>query len=164
MKHRKPVSYTHLDVYKRQVYGGRSPKGFDCSGLTSYVFEKNGITLPRTATPQYAMGTKVAKSDLQVGDLVFFGGKRIEHVGIYVGDGNFIHSPSPGKSVRIETLMSGYYSCLLYTSCDAVDPAVPHMGQNQGIVCQKAQAGCRTHSVVTLFHALLVDRFVCFKI
>lgn len=92
------------------VYGGRSPKGFDCSGLTSYVFEKNGITLPRTATPQYAMGTKVAKSDLQVGDLVFFGGKRIEHVGIYVGDGNFIHSPSPGKSVRIETLMSGYYS------------------------------------------------------
>lgn len=92
------------------VYGGRSPKGFDCSGLTSYVYELNGITLPRSATPQYAMGTKVSKSELQPGDLVFFGSGHIEHVGIYVGDGNFIHSPRPGKSVQIETLMSGYYS------------------------------------------------------
>jgi Cell wall-associated hydrolases (invasion-associated proteins) len=94
------------------VYGGRSASGFDCSGFTGYVYEKNGISIPRTSASQSGVGTKVDKGALQAGDLVFFGcgGSGVNHVGIYVGDGQFIHSPSPGKTVRLESLSSSYYS------------------------------------------------------
>ena len=82
------------------VFGGTTPKGFDCSGFTQYVFRKAGVSLPRTSAAQGKVGTKVSRSELRAGDLVMFPG----HVGIYIGSGKFIHSPSPGKSVRIDDL------------------------------------------------------------
>ncbi|MFP5528048.1 C40 family peptidase [Peptococcus simiae] len=84
------------------VWGGMSPAGFDCSGLTSYVFAQNGKSLPRTAAAQQSFAKPVAFNDLQPGDLVFWGAPAY-HVGIYIGDGKYIHAPAPGQSVSIGT-------------------------------------------------------------
>lgn len=98
----------------RYVYGGASPKGFDCSGFTQYVFKQFGISLPHSSASQYTKVTKISKSQLQPGDLVFFsntaGSSSIGHVGIYVGNGNFIHAPRPGKTVCYDSMNSSYYS------------------------------------------------------
>lgn len=94
------------------VYGGSSPRGFDCSGFTSYVFRQAGISLNRTATGQLSNGTSVSKDQLQPGDLVFFRRnttKPVSHVGIYVGDGNFIHASTNDYVVRYDSLY-GYYA------------------------------------------------------
>ncbi|MBC2714002.1 MAG: C40 family peptidase [Desulfobacteraceae bacterium] len=97
-------------------YGGTTPKGFDCSGFTSYVFKKAGIEIPRTAGAQYRQGSSVSKSDLKKGDLVFFTrwgliGKIFSpgHVGIYIGNDRFIHAPSKGGKVRIDLLNNVYW-------------------------------------------------------
>lgn len=82
------------------VWGGMSPNGFDCSGLTSYVFAQHGKLLPRTADAQQAAATPVAMNQLQPGDLVFWG-KPAYHVGIYIGNGQYIHAPQPGQSVSV---------------------------------------------------------------
>ena len=95
------------------VYGGTSPSGFDCSGFVYYVLKIHGITIARTCASMYNCGTKINKSDLQPGDLVFFQGTSaagISHVGIYVGNGQFIHSPHRGKVVSFSDLSSGYYA------------------------------------------------------
>jgi cell wall-associated NlpC family hydrolase len=89
------------------VWGGASPSGFDCSGLTMYVYAQLGVSLPHNAAAQYGMGTPVPRSDLEPGDLVFFYG--LGHVGIYVGGGSFIHAPHTGTVVQISS-MSGWYS------------------------------------------------------
>jgi cell wall-associated NlpC family hydrolase len=89
------------------VWGGASPSGFDCSGLVMYVFAQVGISLPHSSYAQYGMGSPVARSDLQPGDLVFFDG--LGHVGIYVGGGSFIHAPHTGDVVKISSL-SGWYA------------------------------------------------------
>ena len=83
--------------YKR---GGTTTSGFDCSGFTMHLYNHFDIKLPRIANDQTTKGTVVSKSNLQVGDLVFFGA-AISHVGMYIGDGKFIHSPKPGSSVKI---------------------------------------------------------------
>lgn len=83
-------------------WGGTTPSGFDCSGFTQYVFRKAGVNLPRTSAEQGRVGTRVSRSELRPGDLVYFPG----HIGIYVGNGQFIHSPSPGKRVTIDSLSS----------------------------------------------------------
>ncbi len=84
----------------RYVYGGTSPKGFDCSGLVQYACREVGISVNRTSRAQYSNGVAVSKSNLQPGDLVFFSkGSGISHVGIYAGGGQVIHAPSPGKRV-----------------------------------------------------------------
>lgn len=96
------------------VYGGSSPKGFDCSGFTMYVYKHFNISLPHSSASQYTRVTKVSRDNLQPGDLVFFsntaGGSTIGHVGIYVGNGNFIHAPRPGKTICYDSLYSSYYS------------------------------------------------------
>lgn len=96
----------------RYRWGGKTPKGFDCSGYTQYVFEQHGITLPRTAQEQIAEGIIVDKENLKCGDLVFFRnthqGSLVTHVGIYVGDGMMIHCAS--KGVKLESMDSVYYS------------------------------------------------------
>lgn len=84
-------------------WGGNGPSTFDCSGLTKYVYNQFGIYLPRTADAQASSGTYVAKSDLQPGDLVFFGNPAY-HVGIYVGSGNYIHAPQDNEVVKISAL------------------------------------------------------------
>lgn len=93
----------------KYVWGGSSlTKGADCSGFTQQIYKKFGVSLPHKASYQAKMGTKItSKSDLQAGDLVFFGSKNnITHVGIYGGDGKFIESPHTGASVRVSKLSS----------------------------------------------------------
>lgn len=94
------------------VYGGRSPSGFDCSGFTGYVYSQLGVTLPRTSSSQASYGVAVEKTDLQPGDLLFFNtrGGGVSHVGLYVGNGSFIHAPMPGTSVSYANLHSAYWS------------------------------------------------------
>ena len=93
------------------VFGGTSPYGFDCSGYVQYVFAHSGISLPRTADVQYEVGTPVSTTDLVPGDLVFFTTYTYgaSHVGIYVGEGNFIHASS-SQGVTISSLSHAYYS------------------------------------------------------
>lgn len=111
------VEYAKQFIGTPYVYGGSSPSGFDCSGFVKYVYSKFGVTLTRSSYSQVSEGTYVARENLQPGDLVFFGTKgNVHHVGIYVSDGNFIHAPKPGKTVRIETLQSGYYNNNYYTA------------------------------------------------
>ena len=91
------------------VWGGTTPRGFDCSGLVQYVCRQNGISVPRVAASQRNVGTYVSRANLQPGDLVFFGnGGRITHVGIYVGNGNMIHAPQTGDVVKISSINSSY--------------------------------------------------------
>ncbi len=89
------------------VWGGASPGGFDCSGFVMYVFAQVGVSLPHNAAAQYGVGTPVSQGQLQPGDVVFFDG--LGHDGIYIGGGNFIHSPHTGDVVKISSL-SGWYA------------------------------------------------------
>jgi hypothetical protein len=94
-------------------WGGTSPQqGFDCSGLTMAVYKLNGMKLPRSSKDQFAVGTSISQSQFSKGDLVFFAtsqGKKVTHVGIYIGDGQFIHAPGKDKKIRIDSLMNGYF-------------------------------------------------------
>lgn len=95
-------------------YGGKSPEtGFDCSGFVRYVFSQaTKITLPPTARAISQMGKTVKKEELQPGDLVFFNTLKtaFSHVGIYMGNNKFIHSPSAGGSVRVESMDNAYWN------------------------------------------------------
>jgi peptidoglycan DL-endopeptidase CwlO len=84
------------------LWGGESPKGFDCSGLVAYVYAQLGITLPHYAAAQYQLGVAVPRDQLQPGDLVFF--DALDHVGIYIGGGQFVHAPHTGDVVKITSL------------------------------------------------------------
>ena len=104
------------------VYGGTSPSGFDCSGFMQYVARNNGITIQRTATAQLQNGTYVARSDLQPGDLVFFGyGSTASHVGMYIGDGKFVHAQNSSTGVVITSLSQNYYDSRYLTARRIVD-------------------------------------------
>ena len=95
------------------VYGGASPSGFDCSGFVYYVLKSLGYSPARTPADQYAMGTAVSKDNLQPGDIVFFAatyGSGISHVGIYAGNGQFIHAPNSRSVVSYSDLTSGYWA------------------------------------------------------
>jgi len=97
------------------VFGGTTPNGFDCSGYVRYVFAKAGIYLPRTADAQYECGYAVSTAELQPGDLVFFSTYEpgASHVGIYLGDGNFINASS-SRGVSVASLYSSYWgSCYI---------------------------------------------------
>jgi cell wall-associated NlpC family hydrolase len=96
------------------VRGGRElTTGFDCSGFVRYVFRQSlGFDLPSNSTSQFAIGHRVDRDGLRMGDLVFFRihGKRVSHVGIYLDNGLFIHAPSRGKRVRIDHLDASYWT------------------------------------------------------
>lgn len=94
------------------VWGGETTAGFDCSSFTQYVMKQNGITIPRTAAEQYAVGTPVDKENLQVGDLVFFTTYKpgASHVGFYMGNNQFIHDSSAAKQVTINSLTETFYT------------------------------------------------------
>lgn len=106
------IAQDYLGVKYR--WGGSSPDtGFDCSGLVSFVVEQSlGLRLPRNAAEIAQLGAKVDRNELQPGDLVFFNtlGRRYSHVGIYVGDNRFVHAPSSGGVVRVESMEMRYWT------------------------------------------------------
>lgn len=108
----KLIDFAKSFVDTPYVYGGSTPKGFDCSGFVQYVFKNVGVTLPRTANEQATVGEYVSYSNLQPGDLVFFktlGSSVINHSGIYIGNGEFIQSSSGRGKVIISSISEGYY-------------------------------------------------------
>lgn len=108
----KIIRYAQSLLKTKYRYGGISPSGFDCSGFTRYVYAQFGYNLPHKASEQMQYGQVIEKASLKKGDLVFFktmGSKTINHVGIYIGDNNFIHASSGAGHVKISPLNSGYY-------------------------------------------------------
>ncbi len=93
-------------------YGGNTPEsGFDCSGLIGYVYESRaGVAPPRTVSQLNHFGAPISLNELRSGDLVVFGRGNPTHAGIYVGDGRFVHAPSSGGTVRLDSLNSTYWS------------------------------------------------------
>jgi cell wall-associated NlpC family hydrolase len=109
-----PKFHALLALGAQYRYGGRSPEsGFDCSGLVAHVFERAwGVLLPRSARDQATVGKPIRKlRDLEPGDLVFYNTRNapFSHVGIYLGDGQFIHAPRPGQRVRMEKVDNPYW-------------------------------------------------------
>ena len=98
-------------VGKPYKYGGSSPSGFDCSGLVQYSFKHAGVSLPHNTVQQRSASRPINLAELRRGDLLFFNqeGKKYGHVGIYLGDGKFVHAPSSGKSVRSDALSNPYW-------------------------------------------------------
>lgn len=95
------------------VYGGASPSGFDCSGFVYYVLKQSGFSPSRTLNILYQMGSSVKKADLKAGDIVFFAntyGSGLSHVGIYAGNGEFIHAPNSRSTVSYSDLTCGYWA------------------------------------------------------
>lgn len=92
-------------------YGGMTPQGFDCSGLVYYAYREVGIAVPRTTRGQLRSSHPVRLSEVRPGDLLFFrlSGRKVSHVGIYAGDGRFIHAPSKGKRVSYAEAESPYW-------------------------------------------------------
>ena len=96
----------------RYVYGTAGPRTFDCSGLTSFLYKKYGVYLPRSSYEQGTAGVYVDKSVLTTGDIVCFSNRndrRINHVGIYIGNGEFIHASTSGRGVVKDSLYEDYY-------------------------------------------------------
>ncbi len=99
----------------KYVWGGTTPQGFDCSGYVQYLYKKHNVNLPRTAWAQSKRGESVDINNLQKGDLLFFltdkkRGIPVTHVGIYLGNGKFIHAASKKKGIIISPIHSGYYN------------------------------------------------------
>jgi len=106
----KAASHELGDPY---VFGAEGPSAFDCSGLVEYVFHKYGIKTPRVAADQANFGTEVPRAKIAPGDLIFFnwhGGSRADHVGIYAGNGEMIHAPHSGTTVKRVKLNSYYWA------------------------------------------------------
>ena len=95
----------------RYKFGGDTPRGFDCSGYTKYIYQVNGIDLPHSARQQYSCGKRVGIKNARPGDLVFFRihGKKITHVGVYAGNYRFIHAPRRGKRVSYDDIRKDYW-------------------------------------------------------
>lgn len=108
------VDYAKRFLGTRYRWGGTTTKGFDCSGFTQYAYKKYGVSISRVSRSQAKNGTYIKKANLRIGDLVFFdtngGRNRINHVGIYIGGGKFIHSSSSHKGVVISNINSGFYA------------------------------------------------------
>jgi cell wall-associated NlpC family hydrolase len=92
-------------------YGGSTPAGFDCSGLVQFSYRQAGVSIPRSTDDQLRATSRIRMSALRRGDLLFFDeeGKKKSHVGIYLGDGRFVHAPSSGKHVRTDRLDAAYW-------------------------------------------------------
>jgi cell wall-associated NlpC family hydrolase len=99
------IAFRYLGTPYR--WAGASPAGFDCSGFVMYVYSRVGIRLPHSSWMLWGVGKPVARKDLRPGDIVFFNGRS--HVGIYIGQGRFIHSPHTGDVVRVTRLSESWY-------------------------------------------------------
>ncbi len=120
-----PEKMIVVDTARQQLgrayrYGGSSPEsGFDCSGLVHYSYQQAGLAVPRTSKEQYRQARPVSRRHLQAGDLIFFRnryGSFVSHVGIYLGNGEFIHAPSSGKKVAIKRLDTPYWKKHYYAA------------------------------------------------
>lgn len=129
-------------------YGGNGPDAFDCSGLVRFVFAELGVSLPRTSEAQYAAGEPVAPGALAAGDLVFF---RIPqaHIGIFLGDGRFVHAPASGRAVSVARLDEPWFSrgfvgaARVAPAAGGQTPLVP-----SGATVESAAAGVPSAAVV----------------
>ena len=108
---RKAVDHARDMVGKPYKYAGDTPAGFDCSGLVRYSYGKAGIRLPRDTRSQRDISVPVSLRKLREGDLLFFDqeGKKASHVGMYIGDGRFVHAPSSGGKVRTDSLKAEFW-------------------------------------------------------
>ena len=112
----KPLNEQAVDTAKSYigvpyVWGGTTPNGFDCSGLMQYVYKKIGVNISRTTSTQINDGRAVSKDELKQGDLILFG-SPVHHVGMYIGNGQFIHAPQTGETVKISNLSDrNDYAC-----------------------------------------------------
>jgi cell wall-associated NlpC family hydrolase len=109
------IEYAKYFKGGKYVWGGTTPKGFDCSGYVQYLYKKHGINIPRTALAQSKVGKDVSIDELKKGDLLFFltdkkRGIPITHVGVYLGNGEFIHAASKKKGIIISPITHGYYA------------------------------------------------------
>ena len=106
------INYAKRYLGTRYVYGSSSSSGFDCSGFTMYIYRAAGINLPHSASSQSTLGLAVSKSNLRGGDLVFFEttGSGISHVGMCIGNNEFIHASSGSGHVTINSLSDSYYA------------------------------------------------------
>lgn len=107
----KIIKLASAELGAPYIYGGDTPKGFDCSGLVYYVFRHAGVAVPRTANQQLYASHPVNDQELQPGDLIFFeiAGNIQMHVGIYIGGGGFIHAPETGQPVSYANLENPYW-------------------------------------------------------
>jgi cell wall-associated NlpC family hydrolase len=108
---RKAVAVAREMIGKPYRYAGDTPAGFDCSGLVRYSYGRAGISMPRATPAQRSATTLISVRGLRPGDLLFFDqeGKKASHVGMYLGDGRFVHAPSTGGRVRTDSLSSEYW-------------------------------------------------------
>ena len=120
------VAYSYQFLGTKYKYGGTTTAGFDCSGYVRHIYKQFGINLPRTSSDMFGQGQSVAKANLKVGDLVFFKttSAKIGHVGIYIGNGNFVHS-STGKGVIVTKLNDPYYWGARYVGAKRVGNVSP---------------------------------------
>ena len=107
----RAADYAQNMIGKPYRYGGNSPAGFDCSGLVQYSYSRAGLSIPRTTRSQRESSVAVGSKSLRAGDLIFFDqeGRKYSHVGIYIGNGRFVHAPSSGKQVRVDKLDKTYW-------------------------------------------------------
>jgi len=107
----RAVDYAQEMLGKPYLYAGDTPAGFDCSGLVKYSYGRAGISMPRETRAQQRMSVLVSMRSLREGDLLFFDleGKKKSHVGIYLGNGRFIHAPSSGGKVRTDSINAGFW-------------------------------------------------------
>jgi cell wall-associated NlpC family hydrolase len=106
----RAASYALQQVGVPYRYGGDSPAGFDCSGLVQYSYLRAGKALPRTTGALWDYATPIRQKDMRAGDLVFFRIEgKLQHVGMYLGDGRFVHAPQSGRKVSVASLDSGFY-------------------------------------------------------
>ncbi len=110
---RKLAGFAKMYLGFPYAYGGKGPSGFDCSGYTMFIYGKFGYKLPHSASSQMNLGQEIRRSELALGDLIFFKTMRsvsINHVGIYLGDGSFIHAASGSGRIKIDSVFSRYYN------------------------------------------------------
>jgi cell wall-associated NlpC family hydrolase len=106
------ISYAYNFIGRPYVWGAEGPRSFDCSGFTKYVYKAFGVDLPHYTGSQIGEGSSVSRRNLKQGDLVFFNtdGSSVSHVGLYIGDGDFIHASSGSRKVTVSNVGQSYYN------------------------------------------------------
>lgn len=104
------LAFARAQLGEPYVFGATGPDRWDCSGLSQAAWRAAGVSIPRTTYTQFKVGKRVARADLQLGDLVFFYGSNPSHVGLYAGDGLIINAPRPGKTVSYSKISSMPYA------------------------------------------------------